>query len=265
MNLFDPFNVVRLSGLGVMRNVTIALPLDLVRAMLPVGLELGSQTMTDAEHHPVILGFHDMIDEKLSIPSLMPRLSYREHSFGIPYCYVTSGEITPATPGPYFYMPRLLVDDRLAALGGTMFWGFNKDLSVISSDQTHFTCTDAHNARSVSLNYELTGTAQAIEQYPEFAEQREAISQPLISMMPIRIGTTFVVAAFAKRWDVATLAPMRASVDIATEYVRGMSPGRYPASDEFPTIEASVLGGYELRAPFQVSSPRRPEPPARYR
>ena len=60
MNPFDPANVVNLSGTGTMRGVTLALPTDRGRDLLPNGLELGSQSITGPGTHPVMLGFHDI-------------------------------------------------------------------------------------------------------------------------------------------------------------------------------------------------------------
>ena len=72
--------------------------------------------MTLSGRIPVIMGFHDMFRLHASVPSLLPSMTYHEHSVGIPYCYVTQGgAMTARTPGPYYFMPILLLDN---AVGG---------------------------------------------------------------------------------------------------------------------------------------------------
>ena len=259
MNPLDPFNLLHLRGVGTLRNLTLALPTDTVRRFLPHGLELGPQEMTPPGTHPVIIGFHDMFRLHASVPSLVPSMTYHEHSVGVPYCYVTRGSITTASPGPYFFMPILLLDN-LWALGGILFWGYAKRLASISVDANRFRVTQLGGEPVVSITFDRVGDAKPIADYPRFALQREAISQPLISMVPLGLGPFFVVAGFPKKWDVATLRPLQTVIEVFTDYVVGFSPGCYPATGRSEGIDASVIGAYELCAPFQVGSPYLPLP-----
>lgn len=260
MNPFDPFNLLHLSGMGTMRNLTLALPTETVRNLLPNGLALGPQEMTPPGTHPVIMGFHDMFRLKGSIPSLLPSMTYHEHSVGIPYCYVTQGEIAPHSPGPYFFMPILLLDNLWATLGGMLFWGYAKQLATISVDDGQFKVTRTGGESVLSIAFEGVGDAKPIADYPHFELQRQAISQPLISMVPLSLGPFFVVAGFPKKWDVATVRPLKTVTDVFTDYVVGLSSGRYPATGRSKGIDVSVMGAYELCAPFQVGSPYPPMP-----
>ena len=260
MNAFDPFNLLHLSGTGTMRYVTLVLPTDAVRNLLPNGLELGRQTLTPPGTHPVLLGFHDMFRLHTSVPSLLPSMTYHEHSVGIPYCYVTRGEITPHTPGPYYFMPTLLLDNVWAALGGVLFWGYAKQLATFNVDQERFSITRISGEPVLSVSIYGSGDPKPVADYPHFELQRQAISQPLISMVPFGMGPFFVVAGFPKNWAVATLRPIETVTEVFTDYVTGLSSGRYPSTGRSSTIDASVMGAYELRAPFQVGSPHPPFP-----
>ena len=91
----NPFPMLNLNGYGTQRGVTLALPTEKVLDLLPAGLELGPQTVSPKGTHPVILFFHDMFRAHMSFPSLLPNLTYREHSVGVPFSY-----ISPGTPGP---------------------------------------------------------------------------------------------------------------------------------------------------------------------
>ena len=261
MNPFDPFNLFHLSGIGTMRNVTLALPTETVRTFLPHGLELGPQEMTPSGTHPVIMGFHDMFRLHASVPSLLPSMTYHEHSVGIPYCYVTQGgAMTARTPGPYYFMPILLLDNVWAALGGILFWGYAKQLGTFSVDSGRFAVTQTGGDPVISVSFEAADEAKPIAAYPYFELQRQAISQPLISMVPFGMGPFFVVAGFPKKWDVALVRPLKTVTEVFTDYVVGLPSGRYPSSGQANGIDASVMGAYELRAPFQVGSPYPPMP-----
>src|SRR5262249_11656390 len=123
----NPFAVVNLNGNSTVRGVTLALPTERVRNFLPAGLELGPQDVTPRGTHPVILLFQEMFRVQMSMPTVLPSLTYHEHIFSVPYCYLSSGSITPGYPGPYFFMPRLYLDSAEATAGGVLFWGFAKE------------------------------------------------------------------------------------------------------------------------------------------
>ena len=112
----------------------------------------------------------------------------------------------------------------------------------------------------ISVSFEAADEAKPIAAYPHFELQRQAISQPLISMVPFGMGPFFVVAGFPKKWDVALVRPLKTVTQVFTDYVVGLPSGRYPSSGSANGIDASVMGAYELRAPFQVGSPYPPMP-----
>jgi hypothetical protein len=261
MNPFDPFNLFHLAGVGTMRNITLALPIETVRSVLPHGLELGPQQMTPPGTHPVIMGFHDMFRLHTSIPTLLPSMTYHEHSVGIPYCYVTPGMVAAQTLGPYYFMPILFLDNLWAALGGILFWGYAKQVAAFCIDRGRFSIRRPSGEPLLSLSYEGVGEPRPIADYPYFELQRQVISQPLVSMVPVGLGPFFVIAGFPKKWDVARVRPLRAVIDVSTEYVAGLSSARYPSAGQSPGIDASAMGAYELYAPFQVGSPYPPMPP----
>jgi hypothetical protein len=260
MNPFDPFNFINLSGDGTMRNVTLAVPTERVRDLLPNGLELGPQNLTPSGTHPIILGFHDMFRLHMSIPTLLPSMTYREHSIGIPFCYVTRGGVTGASPGPYYFMPILLLDNVLATLGGIMFWGYPKRLASFEVGNGRYTASRTQGEPLVTMSWTEGGEHRPVGEYEYFERQRQAISQPLIGLMPFSLGPFFAVADFPKKWDVATVRPLETITEVHTDYVPGFSAGRYPKRGTAPGIDVSVVGSYELRAPWLMSMPYPPLP-----
>jgi len=259
MNPFDPFNLFHLNGFGVMRNVTIAMPIEAVIRFLPPGLQLGPQRMTPPGTHPVIMGFHNMYGLEPSIPTLLPRYTYCEYSMGIPYCYVSTGQISNYTPGPYFFMPILFVNNPWVAFGARLFWGYNKCPAGFRNDDHHYRVFREDGRPIMALSFEA-GESRRPGDYQHFPMQQQAIMQPLISLVPFGYGPWFVVAGFPKKWDVAEVQPVKAELEIYEEFVPGVRPGRYPDSGSFPSIDQAVTGSYVVKAPFQVGSPYPPMP-----
>src|ERR1700744_2253177 len=107
MTSSNPFAAVELIGNILIRGFTLALPDDRVRSFLPPGLELGPQDITPDGTHPVLLMFNDNFRGHWSIPTLIPNMTYREHTIGVPFSYISSSSITPGSNGPYNFMPKL--------------------------------------------------------------------------------------------------------------------------------------------------------------
>jgi Acetoacetate decarboxylase (ADC) len=256
----NPFAAINLNGDGNMRGLTLALPTDTVRDLLPCGLELGSQTVTPTGTHPVILFFHDLFRAHMSVPALTPSLTYHEHSMGIPYSYLSRHSITPGHPGPYYFMPRLFLDNPIATFGGLLGWGFTKKIASIQVTADRFTISDSTGQVLTSMSWRTKngGGFRPVSAWPYFEPIRQMLDQPLIAQVPAGMGPFFALSDFDKDWDVATLRPLETSLDVDVEYVAGYPGGRYPSSDWSPGIDESVLGSYELRSPWRLSLPYPP-------
>ena len=262
INPFDPFNLLHLSGMGTFRYATLQLPTAVVRRFLPNGLELGPQPMTPPGTHPVLMGFHDLFRLHTTVPSLLPSMTYREHSVGIPYCCVAADGGTISDPGPYFFMPAVFLDHLLATIGGLLFWGYAKQLASIANAEGRYTVAHVNGQPLLSCSYEAVGVARPIAEYACFEVQRQALSQPLISLVPLAMGPFLALAGFPKRWDVAMLRPLETVTEVFTDYLIGLSPGRYPPTGRSAGIDASVIGAYEFQAPWQLTGPHPLPPPA---
>jgi len=259
MNPFNPYSYVSLNGHGTMRGLTLALPSEQVRQLLPYGLELGAQDVTPAGTHPVVVYFHDMFRAHMSIPSLLPSLTYHEHSLGVPFAYVTQrGQLSATSPGPYYFMPRLHLDSFLATLGGIAYWGYAKRMASFLVDANNYTVSSSRGTPITSLQFQAKGEFRPVEEFPLFAPIRKMLDQPLISMLPAALGPFFVCSNFDKQWSAATMRPMQTQMQIDEAYVPGLLPGAYPAEGLSPGIDQIALGSYELRAPWRVSMPYPP-------
>ena len=264
-----PFNRVNLHGEGCFRGVTLALPTAQVLRMLPAGLVLGPQTVTPPGTHPVILSFNALYRAEMSVPTLLPSLTYHEFTFGVPFSYLPAGRLGQALDaltgranapprGPYYFMPRLFLDSVLATLGGVMFWGYAKKLARFTVGVDRFAIQGEDGAPQVSLGFAAVGEPQPVAAFPQFAAMQAMLAQPLVSQLPAALGPIFVVADFDKQWDSATLRPLRTAVRAEAEFVPGFGPGSYPGVGVSEGIDAAVLGSYELNASWVLGMPHVP-------
>ena len=257
----NPFNFS--GGFGHMRGVTLALPSDRVRNLLPSGLELGDQSLTSPGTHPVVLYFHDMFQAGFSIP-ITASQNYHEYSMNIPFVYLSRSLLMPGCYGPYQFMVKLYLDNFGATVLGLACFGFAKEMASIQVTTDRYTITSLTGQRFMSLTWkeeDERGGFQPVALCANFQPIRQMVSQPLISSVPFSVGPFFAVSDFDKNWDVATVRPLRTIVEVELSSLPGYDSGRYPSTGWSPGIDESVLGSYELRVPWRLSFPYSPMMP----
>jgi hypothetical protein len=196
----------------------------------------------------------------MSIPTLLPNMTYHEHSVGVPFAYISKGSITPGVPGPYYFMPKLYLDNLWATLGGLFFWGFAKEMASVSVTATSYTVSSMSGQRLTSLAWKNSKKPEfrPIAEVKNFEPVRQMLTQPIISMLPAAMGPFFILSDFDKDWRTATVRPIETTLEVDVEYVPGYAGGRYPGTGYSAGIDVSVLGSYELRAPWRLSLPYPP-------
>jgi hypothetical protein len=188
----------------------------------------------------------------MSIPTLLPSMTYHEHRVGVPFAYITRGSAGNRSLGPYYFMPRLYLDDFLAVVGGVWFWGFAKELATFVVTDSSYSISSPDGRRLTSLSWDATSEHRPIREFPNFEPIRRILAQPMISMLPAAVGPCFFLSNFDKDWDRATVRPLRTALEVDVEYVPSFTGGRYPNEGRSPGIDESVLGSYELRAPWRL-------------
>jgi hypothetical protein len=261
MNTLNPFSAINLSGDGIFRGVTLAVPTARVEALLPPGLVLRAQSVTPAGTHPVIASFNDLSRAQMSVPSLMPVLNYNEYTLGIPYTYIARGGLNRNSPGPYYYMPKLFLNSTLAVIGGVAFWGFRKDPAFFHVEDDRFAIRTQGEQPLTSLSWKPTGAFKPSGDFVNFEPIRKMLDQPLISQVPPIGGPIYVVSDFDRRWDVATVRPLETTLSIEEDFVpdcKSFATCTIGRGTTAPGIDKSVLGSYELVAPWRLSLPYLP-------
>lgn len=248
-----PFNHINLIGEGIMRGVTVVLPTAEVQNLLPHGLELGEQRLTPSGTHPILLFFYDMLRVHMSVPTLLPSMSYREHLVGVPHAYVAPGPMGSARSGPFFFIPRLYLDNYLPTLGGVLFWGFAKQMANITITQDRYAVSGTSGESLISLDLKPTGDSRPITHYASFEPIYHILCQPLVTQVPLAVGPWFAASMFDKKWSTAELQPLSTVVRIHQAFVPGLPCGRFPAEGCAAGIDQSPLGSFVLKTRWRSS------------
>jgi hypothetical protein len=243
-------------GSGISRCVALALPSGKVRALLPDGLELLDQDVTPRGTHPLVFLFHGFSECQFSIPTLFRSMTFHEQTAGIPFTRVRDSLGPYAGPGPYYFMPKLYLDDILVMLGGIFWWGFSKEMAIVDVSDNRYTVTSLTGHMLASLQWAAgTDTAYtAVTGYSEFEPMRQMMSQPLVSVYPPGVRSIFCLSDFDRRWNLAKARPIDPALDVAPSYMRGFEGGHFTASDHARS-EARVVSSFELLAPWWLSPP----------
>lgn len=242
---------VSLDGYARMRGVTLALPIPTVGRLLPAQLALAPQDLTPPGTHPVILFFYDVLEARMSFPSPLPPLTYREHIVAIPHTLATCGDPRCDGHGPLLHMPTLRLDNAFAVSGGVALWGFAKRLADIVEGPGYYDVNDRDGARLASLDYAPPGAFAAPAALPHLAPLRAALDQPVVGRFPMARGPYVAASRFDRRWEDAGVRPLAGEVAIHREYV----PGLAPRSHRFEGLDASPLGGFEIAAHWRLGVP----------
>ena len=197
-----------------------------------------------------------MFRAQMSIPTLLPNMTYHEHSVGVPFTFISRDALTPGKPGPYYFMPRLHLDNFFATLGGVLFWGFPKHMARFTVTADRYSVANDNDQPITTVSWEAAGELSPDPPSTRnFEPVRQMLSQPIISQVPASLGPFFILSDFDKNWDVATVRPLATTMDVFVEYVPGFAGGRYPAEGRSP-------GNRRVRARFlRAARAVAPEPP----
>jgi hypothetical protein len=247
-------------GDGLTRCAALALPAPIVRSFLPASLELGDQDVTPIGTHPVILLFHGFNYCQFSFPTLLPPMSFHEQTFGIPFTRIQAGTAVAGASGPFYFMPKMYLDDLWVLMVGRNFWGFDKQMAVVTVTENCYTVTSHWGRRLASLSWGVGGDEPraAREGYPEFEPIRQMLSQPLISLSPAALGPLLTLTDFDRSWDLGTVRPIHSDLELDPFYLPGFQGGRFATSRDSAEAQPGLLGAYELSAQWWLSFPYLP-------
>ncbi|MEM6990831.1 MAG: FAD-dependent oxidoreductase [Myxococcota bacterium] len=230
---------------------------DTVASLLPRGLELAPQPVVHHTRHPVLFLFSvDHFD------AWFGDMDYREMMVAIPYVQRTDLHIPHR--GPFIYMPRLYLDDKLPRRFGNLLYGFEKLDGVIEQDDRSYAVRELDGDEVVRLTYESAGTEQLPHELPNFESVRRLFDMPTVSQgariydddaWSERESEGFFICSNV-RYDFddpdATIQPIRATLVVDAELApRGLRTDAF----ESESIADAELGAFRMKVKQTVSLP----------
>jgi hypothetical protein len=155
--------------------VILDLPAEPLAGLLPDGLEFLPQAVLPDGRHPLVLLFGE---QSAVGPNLFPLgLRYRELVLALPYVGQRDGP-----PGPFCYLPVLLLDRRLPTLLGRWLYGFAKRRVAWTSLEDGCALSRLEDGGSLlAARWTVDGSRERADAQASFARVRCLFQQPLIS------------------------------------------------------------------------------------
>jgi hypothetical protein len=242
-----PFGFI---GNSIARIFTLAVPSWKVRSLLPAGLDLGDQDLTPEGTHPVLFLFQRFFQCQCSIPLALPSMAFYEHTVCIPYTSVTSGYGPPGGLGPFCFLPKLYLTDPFVMLAGMFVWGYDKELAQINAGENSYSVARPTGERIASLEWQDGGDGAVFARHcREFDPVRRILDQKLISALPVAAGPWLMLTDFERRWNMASVRPLRATLSLTGAHLRAFAPGCYTS------VSGDSPAPFEFSAPWYLSFP----------
>jgi hypothetical protein len=262
MNDLPFFETLVLEGIYSAYWVVWPMPIDNVMSMLPPGLTLGKQHITSTATHPVLLGFGQHRNARLTeYQFLFDNVTYLESSLSVPFVQLKKQQQSGEN---FIYVPRLYLNDFRATLGGNLFWGFNKELGNIHLEsklsQTYQVNSHIFDQPITSLSFEIdgfeidgfevNGDCGSPSDFPHFSAVQAMMDQPLI-LKTVRGLGPYVRAQYEWNFNQASIQPIKATVNIFQPYVSGLIPGSYSIEG----IDKVELGAFKMENSWTLHLP----------
>ena len=224
---------------------------------------LGDQNVTPPGTHPVVFLFHDFSECQFSFPTSLRSMKFREQTVGIPFTYMRNGASLAREAGPYYFMPKLYLDDLWVYLNGVFWWGFNKEMATVAVTGNRYTVASLTGEPLALLEWSAYGGGGPREPagYPGFEPMRRMLSQPLISVFPAASGPLFSLTDFDRRWNLTTVQPLDSVLNVASSYLPGFKCGSFTLPGGPREIGSSLPESFELSGPWWLSLPYNPSLP----
>jgi len=87
------------------------------------------------------------------------------------------------------------------------------------------------------------------------------LNQKLVCVFPAAIGPCIALSDFDRRWNMASVRPLRAEMEVSPPYIPLIEPGRYSTDANLRDPVSAVPGSWEFLASWWLSFPYRFMPP----
>ena len=262
------------------RVCVLVLPAEVVRKLLPVGLELAPQPVVPHGWHPVFF-----MCARDRFAAWFGDLEYSEMILGVPW--VQLRDARAPYPGPFIYMPRLYLDAAVPREPGVRIYGWEKRAAAIEltgadgPETTYTVRAEGATAPAVVGRFsELPGQPpRPPGEVANFAIVRQLLEQPTISQarhivdrasFHSPLAGPFLATTVLMQVDLpgATVQPIAGTLTIGA----ALTPLGLPlGTHALPSLCDAEMGAFRLRCQQFVSLPgscadiRFPRPPPQRR
>ena len=225
-------------------SVVVPFPRDVVQKLLPAGLELGEQTITGRDEHPVILLFARQRNVR---PNQMPfGMNYSEFICAVPWVRHTDPSLQDLPP--LIVPTKLYLDSLPPILLGIYGYGFPKERAAMHVDMDTYIIRDAQTDEEIiSCSFERTGPKMRAHTLPHFNPVRAAYEMAMVTRN--RIGH-WQYSVYDFSLGQAELEPLNMEIRISSDSL-GLPQGIIKS----PDIQESTLGAFFLTSDATISNP----------
>jgi uncharacterized protein with NAD-binding domain and iron-sulfur cluster len=195
--------------------VVLLRPVSFVEKRLPEGLRLVPlgkiDEATRVSIHPVVWIFSHQRSVR---PGFVPfgGMNYFEFIELVPF--VEHTELGHMFPGPFSYMPTLLLDQLPPVIIGVNLYGFNKKLAQI---RTHYNCSDIRSeVGQIAAQFIDVGPPGRISEFKGIAALRRLMELPQVSKVP---GGEYIYSMMDLHLDAATCQSASGFVKIGPPFI----------------------------------------------
>ncbi len=225
-------------------SVVVPFPAKVVQKLLPKGLELGEQDITEKGDHPVILLFARQRDVR---PNQLPfGMNYSEFICAVPW--VRHSDPALRELPPLITPTKLYLDSLPPILLGIYGYGFPKERAAMHVDMDTYIIRDAKtDDEIISCSFERTGPKTRAHALAYFDKVREAYEMAMVTRN--RLGQ-WQYSVYDFSLGQAELEPLSMNIRISSDCF-GLPPGIIKA----PDIRASSFGAFFLTSDATISNP----------
>lgn len=225
-------------------SVVVPFPREVVQKLLPKGLELGEQDITEKGDHPVILLFARQRDVR---PNQLPfGMDYSEFICAVPW--VRHSDPSLQELPPLITPTKLYLDSLPPILLGIYGYGFPKERASMHVDMDTYIIRDAKSDDEIiSCSFERAGPKMRAHALPFFDKVRAGYEMAMVTRN--RLGQ-WQYSVYDFSLGQAELEPLSMEIRISSDCF-GLPKGVIKA----PDIRTSSLGAFFLTSDATISNP----------
>ncbi len=225
----------------------LALDKEIVQKLIPQGLLLSEQSITEQSLHPVYFAFN-LKQQNVTTPLPFVKLNYAEYAMGIPFLKMKGGNQVN-----YAFSPVLYLNSILATIGGRLFFSLPKNYAHVDINETDttrrtFEASQVFNHQNIYLEADFKNDGPEIPAASNnnFLSIKPMLLQPLIvhdSENGFR-STNYTMEGL----ETTSIQPVTGTCKTGN-FLQGLHHQQITLN----SINTSVLGSFEISYDWQLT------------